>query len=107
MVREGSTGESLPEEAGDRDPVMDALSAKLEDLRSFGGKTGEVALSRYEKLQARIEKGDKRAYAEVARELGLEEALMGERELSSKGMKPKELTEKEVGDIEGNLDRFD
>lgn len=107
MPTERGRQESEPEK---EDPVVSALKKRLEEhrrsLHESQSKAGEFAVSSDEKLLEKI-KTDKFLYNEVARELGLDYVKSGEQELSSKGMKPKEISEKERERIDRELDIYD
>jgi len=95
--------QDISPETDKKDQVLNALHAKIEDLRSYG-KHGETNIKRYEKLRTEINRGSQEALNEVARELGLEEAEVGEQELESKGKSPKKMSQKDFKRVQDTFD---
>lgn len=102
MLKEGGLSESGESKTVQekREQVLGMLEEKLTDLRSFGGKTGEAVIPRYQDLITRIVAGDDDAYHDAAREFGLEEVEIGEQSLDSKGMKVEKISDKRRDEIE-------
>ena len=101
--RNEDEGHELNFEIDKKKQAIDAIQAKIEDLRSYG-KHGETNIKRYEKLRTEINKGNQNALNEVTLELGLEEVVAVKQEIIKPKIKPQ--TKEQLRKTEENIERY-